>query len=189
MRRDGGTPAFAGVTTLDADLQPYLIGEAIQLRPTKSDDWVALFAAASDPEIWAIHPAHDRWKEPVFRRYFDDALASGGSLAIRERATDRVIGSSRYACHYARPGEVEVGWTFLVRDHWGGATNRELKRLMLDHAFRWFDPVIFAVGETNYRSRRALEKIGARVRDEVQHREMAGGIVPHVIYEIRKANQ
>jgi RimJ/RimL family protein N-acetyltransferase len=172
----------------EPDLQPTLTGETLDLRPTRPEDWDGLFEAASDPAIWAVHPAHDRWQEPVFRNYFEDALRSQGSVTIRERATGRIIGASRYSREYAGDGEVEVGWTFLVRDHWGGITNLELKRLMLDHAFRWFDPVIFAVGESNVRSRRALEKIGASLRGGVQHREMAGGIATHVICQIRKAD-
>lgn len=171
------------------DLQPTLTGETIALRPTVPADWDALFAAASDPLIWAVHPAHDRWQEPVFRRYFDEALASGGSLTVRERVTGRVIGSSRYSQERAGPGEVEIGWTFMTRDHWGGVTNRELKRLMLDHAFRWFNPVIFVVGEDNIRSRRAMEKIGGVLRPEVQRREMAGVPVTHVVYQITRAGR
>jgi RimJ/RimL family protein N-acetyltransferase len=168
------------------DLQPTLVGETIGLSPTQPGDWDALYAVAADPLIWAVHPAHDRWQEPVFRRYFEEALASGGGLTIRERTTGRVIGASRYSTAFAGDGEVEIGWTFLARDHWGGATNRELKRLMLDHAFRWFDPVIFAVGKDNVRSRRAMEKIGGVLRADIQHREMAGRAETHVLYEIRR---
>jgi RimJ/RimL family protein N-acetyltransferase len=57
---------------------------------------------------------------------------------------------------------VEIGWTFLVRAHWGGTTNREVKRLMLEHALQSVDRVIFMVGVENYRSQRAVEKLGAR---------------------------
>jgi hypothetical protein len=49
--------------------------------------------------------------------------------------------------------EVEIGWTFPVRSHWGGATNREVKRLMLDHAFTFVETVIFWVGEATGCSR------------------------------------
>lgn len=169
-----------------SDLQPTLTGDTIELSPTVESDWDGLLAVASDPEIWAAHPAHDRWREPVFRRYFDDALASGGGLTVRERASGRIIGASRYSCERAQPGEIEIGWTFLACEYWGGATNAELKRLMLGHAFRWFDPVIFLVGDTNIRSRKAMEKIGGVLRDEVQEHMMAGETSRHVVYEIRK---
>jgi RimJ/RimL family protein N-acetyltransferase len=32
--------------------------------------------------------------------------------------------------------EIEIGWTFLARRHWGGHINGEIKRLMLIHAFQ-----------------------------------------------------
>ena len=95
-------------------------------------DQSALFAVASDPLIWEIHPATDRWQEPVFRAFFDDALAQGGALAIIDRASGTIIGSSRFQGHDpAGGGSVEIGWTFLARSHWGGAYNPELKRLRL----------------------------------------------------------
>lgn len=170
------------------DLQPTLTGFTIELRPTVPGDWDEMFAAASDPLIWAIHPARDRWQEPVFQAYFEDALRSGGGLTVRERESGRLIGASRYSRERAGPGEIEIGWTFLIRDHWGGGTNREMKRLMLDHAFRWFDPVIFLVGEDNLRSSRAMEKIGGILRPhDVRDFEMAGRNGRHVVYEMRRA--
>ncbi|TXC73472.1 GNAT family N-acetyltransferase [Sphingorhabdus soli] len=168
------------------DLQPTLIGQTIDLRPTVASDWDGLFAVASDPAIWAVHPAHDRWQEPVFRKFFDDALASRGALTVRDKASGTIIGSSRYSTERAPTGEIEIGWSFLARDYWGGATNKEMKRLMLDYAFRWFDPVIFVVGDTNIRSRKAMEKIGGVLTDRVDERVMAGETTRHVIYEMRR---
>ena len=57
------------------DRQPTLKGERLLLRPLEAHNWDALFAVASDPLIWEVHPAHDRWQEPVFRAFFADALA------------------------------------------------------------------------------------------------------------------
>jgi RimJ/RimL family protein N-acetyltransferase len=166
------------------DRQPRLTGELVELRPATSEDFDALFAVASDPLIWEVHPAHDRWQAPVFRRFFDDGLASGGMLVAIDRATGAIIGSSRYDFGRAEPGEVEVGWTFLARSHWGGRYNAEMKALMLDHAFRSVDRVIFLVGETNIRSRRAVEKIGGYLTPREDRAEMAGKPVVHVIYAI-----
>ncbi len=170
---------------MNANLQPALDGPTIVCTPTVAEDWTALFAVAADPLIWAVHPAHDRWQEPVFRAYFAAALACGGGLTIRERATGRVIGASRYDTARAHTGEVEIGWTFLARDHWGGATNRELKQLMVGHALRFFDAAIFLVGEHNFRSRRAMEKIGGVLTDRSFAAPMAEGLMSrHVIYRI-----
>lgn len=166
-------------------MQPVLSDDVVLLRPLVAEDHDPLFAVAADPEIWAIHPAHDRWKPDVFRAFFDEGLASNGALAILDRATGTVIGSSRYDIRVCKDGEVEIGWTFLSRARWGGDWNRRIKRLMLAEAFRSsFHTVIFLVGENNLRSRRALEKVGAVLTDRRQGWEMAGTQVDHLIYAI-----
>ena len=167
------------------DRQPTLEGERLLLRPLNPDDWDALFAVASDPLIWEVHPAHDRWQEPVFRAFFDDALAHGGALAVIDKATGAVAGSSRFQGYNpADGGSVEIGWTFLGRSHWGGSYNAEMKRLMLAHALASVERVQFRVGETNWRSRGAMEKIGGRLTDRIDITELPSGPARHVIYEI-----
>lgn len=168
------------------DWQPHLIGTLVELRPIRPADFDALFAVASDPEIWAQHPARDRCQEPVFRAFFHDALASQGAFMVYDRATGSCIGSSRFHGHDAARSQVEIGWTFLARSHWGGRFNGEMKRLMLDYAFRHVERVVFLVGEGNVRSRTALERIGARGTAEREVRLMKGVPIPHLIYEIRR---
>lgn len=165
------------------DLQPVLRDPLVTLRPLAAADWNALFAVASDPPIWAGHPAHDRWQEAVFRSFFDAALASGGALVALD-PDGAVIGSSRYDYGRAGPGEIEIGWTFLARAHWGGAVNRAMKRLMVGHALAAVERVIFLVGDTNIRSQRALAKIGARLTERRDRAEMAGREVVHLVYAI-----
>lgn len=146
----------------------------------RADDFDALYAVASDPAIWALHPAHDRWQRPVFRAYFDQGMASGGSLVAIDPATRAIIGCSRYDLTRALPGEIEIGWTFLARAYWGGATNAVMKRLMLRHALAQVRQVIFLVGEHNLRSRRAMEKVGGRLTERVLDAPQGR----HVIYAI-----
>lgn len=169
---------------IDPPMQPTLNDQRLLLRPLVESDFDALFGVASDREIWALHPAHDRWQLPVFRAFFENGLASGGALTVIDRATDMPIGSSRYDVRVCDPGEVEIGWTYLARAYWGGAWNRSMKRLMLEFAFTRFDAAIFLVGETNLRSRRAMEKIGATLTDRRQSWDMAGVPVDHLIYRI-----
>ena len=167
--------------------QPVLEGEHLLLCPLRADDWDALFAAASDPLIWEVHPAHDRWQEPLFRAFFDDALAKGGALVVIDKGTGALIGSSRMQAYDPENGgSVEIGWTFLARSHWGGATNREMKRLMLAHALGFVERVDFRVGEGNSRSRRAMEKIGGKLSDRLELAETSKGLVRHVVYEITR---
>jgi N-acetyltransferase len=143
------------------ELQPTLTGDLLELRPLRPEDFADLYAVASDPLIWEQHPSSDRYQEPVFQAFFRDALASGGALIAIDRKDGRVIGSSRYNGYDEANGEIEIGWTFLARSHWGGVYNGEMKRLMLRHAFRFVRSVLFVIGAQNYRSQRAVEKIGA----------------------------
>ena len=142
------------------DLQPTLAGDLLHLRPLVPDDFDALSAVASDPLLWEQHPDSDRYKPEVFREFFRVALASGGALTAVERATGEVVGSSRYFGYSEADSEVEVGWSFLARRLWGGRYNGEMKRLMLAHAFRFVANVVLLIGPANWRSRRAVEKIG-----------------------------
>ena len=146
-----------------------------------------MFAAAADPEIWKLHPAPDRYTEAVFRTYFDDAIACGSAFAFVDRDSGDVIGSSRYNGFDPVASEIEIGWTFLARKYWGGTYNAEIKQLMLEHAFRYVDTIVFWVGETNLRSRRAMEKIGGVLRDGIYTRDISGAD-SNVIYEVRKAS-
>jgi N-acetyltransferase len=165
------------------ELQPTLKGSLLELRPLRADDFDALFAVASDPLIWEQHPANDRYEESVFREFFREAMESGGALIATDARVGRVIGSSRFNAYDEDKSEIEIGWTFLARSCWGGEYNRELKRLMLTHAFRFVDHVSFVIGTTNYRSQRAIEKIGAT---RVGRRVNATGIESFV-YQIDAA--
>jgi N-acetyltransferase len=152
------------------ELQPALKGELLELRPLRPEDWAELYAVNSDPLIWEQHPARDRYKEEVFREFFREALESAGALAAIDLKDGRIIGTSRFHGYDEAKSEVEIGWTFLARSHWGGAYNKEMKQLMLRHAFRFVAQVVFLVGPQNFRSQKALEKIGAaRAGTRIDH--------------------
>jgi N-acetyltransferase len=143
------------------DFQPTLSGEQVTLRPLRQEDWEALFAVANDPLIWVQHPQPDRHKEEVFRAFFRRTLASGGALLVLDARTGAAIGSTRFSEYRPEQSEIEIGGTFLARAFWGGPYNREMKQLLLAHAFQFVDAAVFCVGIQNMRSQRALEKLGA----------------------------
>jgi len=149
------------ISAMAFDLQPTLIGNLLELQPLRAEDFDRLYAVASDPLIWEQHPARDRYREQVFRDFFRESLQSGGALIAIERGTGRAIGSSRFHGYDADRSEIEIGWTFLARSHWGGSYNAEMKRLMLRHAFQFVENVVFLVSPQNQRSLRAVEKLGA----------------------------
>lgn len=146
---------------MELDLQPNLQDRLVSLRPLRESDFMALYAVASDHLIWEQHPARNRYLEPVFREFFDGAIASLGALVVLDQSTQTIIGTSRYAGYSPAASEVEIGWTFLSRTHWGGSYNTAIKALMLRHAFGAVESVVFRVGENNLRSQRAVQKLGA----------------------------
>ena len=170
------------------DWQPRLAGRLLAMRPVESSDFDGLLAVGSDPEVWAVHPDRERWRPERFRAYFDGGLACGKALVAVDQATGAVIGWSRYSDEATGPGEIEIGWTFLGRPYWGGAYNGEMKQLMLAHAFGFVDRVLLRIGETNLRSRRAAEKIGARLLADRPAPAPAGQTVPYLFYAIEKAD-
>ena len=170
------------------NLQPTLEGPRLTVRPIHKDDWEGLFAAANDPLVWEQHPATDRYQEAPFREFFDGAISSETAFTFVDRETGKLIGSSRYNGHDTELGEIEIGWTFLGRDYWGGSYNKEVKKLMLEHAYTFVDNVVFWVGDTNWRSQKAVEKIGGIKRDELFSRFHGDVEFPYVVFDLRKAN-
>jgi RimJ/RimL family protein N-acetyltransferase len=169
------------------DLQPSLHNTKIRLEPLAAGDFEALYAVAADPLIWEQHPSRDRYKREVFENFFKGAMDSGGAFRIHDATSGALIGSSRYYEHDAALRKISVGYTFLARSHWASGHNRALKTLMLDHAFRFVDKVVFQVGVDNWRSRKAMEKLGATTIGEEPVSYFGEPSRPNVIFQIDAA--
>ncbi|MFJ4348726.1 GNAT family N-acetyltransferase [Pseudomonas sp. NPDC089401] len=145
----------------DFNCQPVLSGNTLRLEPLAQSHFEAMLEAAGDPKIWEGHPSRDRFERAVFEPYFASLLATGKALAVIDVQQGRVIGGSSYYTPPDQPDSIAIGFTFLVRAHWGGDSNRELKRLMVEHAFKRYDRVFFHIAPTNIRSQKATMKLGA----------------------------
>lgn len=168
------------------ELQPRLFGKLLRTRPLTSEDFEVLYAAANDPLIWEQHPDPLRYQRDIFQRYFDSGIACKGCLVIEEINTSEVVGSSRFYDFSQDKMEITVGFTFLKRSCWGGKFNRELKHLMLNHAFKFVDTVLFDVGSENRRSRKALEKIGAILVRQDEKSDRLGKKIVAMTYSLTK---
>lgn len=167
-------------------LSPSITGESLELRPLQPSDFNALYSVACDPLIWAQHPSPARYQEPVFREWFAEALKTESVLVVLDRASHKVVGSSRYYEFNAKQREVAIGYTFLAREKWGGGANGELKHLMLKHAFQWVDTVWFHVAGQNIRSQRAMEKIGGQF-SHTSTKQLANGTQENFFYKVELA--
>lgn len=170
------------------DLQPTLSGNLIRVSPLQVIDSEELYLAASDPKIWEQHPIPLRYRREVFQDFLDSAFASGGAFAVRDAKTNHIIGSSRYYDYDPEKNSIVIGYTFLGCAYWGGSYNRELKKLMLDHAFKFVDSVHFHIGLENRRSQIAMERLGGIKVDELEMTYHPGASIRNYVYEIRKEN-
>ena len=140
----------------------------IKLIPLTKLDFDRIFAVAADPLIWEQHPTKDRYKKEVFQLFFDSAVASGTAFLMADKLSDKIIGSTRYYDYKPDNSSIAIGFTFLVREYWGGLYNKSAKKLLLDYAFQFVDNVYFHIGPDNIRSQRAILKIGAVKINEVE---------------------
>ncbi|MBI2729935.1 MAG: GNAT family N-acetyltransferase [Sphingobacteriales bacterium] len=170
------------------ELQPTLQNEWVKMRPLKEDDFEELYKVASDPLIWEQHPSKTRYQREVFQNYFKGAMESGGAFAVYDNKTGEMIGSTRLYDYDETNRSILIGYTFIARHCWGSNYNRSMKTLMLNHAFRFVDKVIFHVGENNIRSRKAMEKLGGVLVGKEPKAYYGEAININVIYEISKAN-
>lgn len=167
------------------DIQPVLTGKKVVLRPLVEDDYDALFAVASDPEIWAMHPFRDRYKSEVFVPFFAEAMKSKGAFAIIDRASGNVIGGTRFANYVPETNEIEIGWTFFATAYWRSGANREVKALMLRHIFGFVQTVVFQIGAQNFRSRTAVERLGGKFVN-AHKREHDGQLHDYTTYHLTR---
>jgi RimJ/RimL family protein N-acetyltransferase len=150
------------------DTQPQLENEELLLQALEEKDFEALYAVASDPGIWEQHPNKERWKRDVFTTFFEGAMQSKGAFKVIEKNTGKIIGCTRFYDYREEVISVLIGYTFYARSCWGKGINPQVKRLMLNHAFRHVSKVFFHVGANNLRSRIAIERLGATKTTETE---------------------
>jgi RimJ/RimL family protein N-acetyltransferase len=168
---------------------PTLEGRHVRLEPLALAHVAALCEVGLDPALWEwtisqVHSADD------MRRYVQAALAerdAGASIPFAqvERATGRVVGSTRLGNLAREHGRVEIGWTWLGRAWQRTALNTEAKLLLLAHAFETMGlrRVELKTDALNTRSRSAIRRLGA-VEEGVlrQHMVTERGRVRDTVY-------
>ena len=144
-----------------------LEGTHVRLEPLAELHVDALCAVGLDPALWELSLSHVATRDDM-RRYVADALAEqarGAALPFAhvERATGRVVGSTRLGNYAPEHRRVEIGWTWVAAPWQRTAVNTEAKRLMLAHAFEVLGAhrVEFKTDALNHRSRAAVRRLGA----------------------------
>lgn len=171
---------------MNFSVQPVLENEEFQLIPLQQGDFESLYKVASEPEVWEQHPNKDRYKKEVFENFFRGAMESKGAFKIIEKATGDVLGSSRYYDFDEKDNHIFIGYTFYGTKSWGKGINPQVKKLMLDYIFQFVDKVHFHVGKENFRSQKAMEKLGGKKIAVEEVAYFAEPIRTNFVYEIRK---
>lgn len=142
-------------------IQPQLENEILKLIPIQESDFEKLFEVASDPAVWVQHPNKNRYQREVFQNFFEGAMESKGAFLIVFKSNDEVAGSTRFYDFNPDENSLYIGYTFYGTKFWGKGLNQQTKKLMLDYIFQFVEKVNFHVGAANFRSQKAMEKLGA----------------------------
>jgi N-acetyltransferase len=166
-----------------------LEGRHARLEPLTKAHLARLAAVGLDEELWRWIPTAVRTREEM-AAYIETALDEqrrGVSLpfAIVEKATSRVIGSTRYGNIERTHHRVEIGWTWVAREWQRSAINTEAKYLLLKHAFESLGcmRVELKTDSLNEQSRNAILRIGAKEEGVFRnHMITASGRIRHTVY-------
>lgn len=174
------------MTTTYFNLQPdFLEDEITKLIPLQESHFEELYKIASDPLIWEQHPMKDRYKKEVFQSFFEAAINSKGSFLILDKQTSEIMGTTRYYDYNAEKSSIGIGYTFIARKFWGGPYNNSTKKLLIDYAFQHVDSILFHIGTENFRSQKAVLKLGAKKINTLVFTHN-GVSLPHFEYELKK---
>jgi N-acetyltransferase len=174
-------------------LQPIVLeGGGIRLEPLTEGHHDALEAAAADGKLWEL------WFTSVpepggMRAYIAAALQEGNMLpwAVRDLASDTVIGTTRYHDIVAGLDRVEIGYTWYRQSRQRTNVNTTCKLLLLAHAFDTLGCKVVGLrtDNFNFRSQRAIEGLGAKKDGVIRHHAMRkdGTVRDSVLYSILAA--
>ncbi|MBF9140014.1 GNAT family N-acetyltransferase [Hymenobacter properus] len=168
------------------NIQPRLENQQVLLLPLQESDFPALYAVASDPKIWEQHPNKDRWRQEVFRTFFDGAMQSQGAFKIVDKATNEIAGSTRFYGYDEADNSILIGYTFYGTRYWGKGFNLGVKALMLNYIFQYVDRVYFHIGGQNVRSQIAIGRLGAEKIAEEEIAYFGEAPKPNFVYSLSK---
>jgi RimJ/RimL family protein N-acetyltransferase len=158
------------------DPQPTILeGRGIRLEPLNASHHDGLEAAAADGKLWEL------WFTSVpapggMKNYIETALKGqqdGHMLpwAVRDLASNTIIGTTRYHDIVAAIDRVEIGWTWYGASRQRTGVNTTCKLLLLQHAFDTLHCKVVGLrtDNFNFRSQKAIEGIGAKRDGVIRH--------------------
>jgi N-acetyltransferase len=169
-----------------------LKGGYATLEPLEPEHENGIRLAVSDGELWKLWYTMIPEPERV-HAYIEETLAKQEKglvlpFVVRENASGRIVGCTRYLNIDAANRRLEIGATWYAQRVQRTGINTECKLLLLEHAFEKLDciAVEFRTDWFNKRSQAAIERLGAK-RDGVLRNNMImadGRIRDTVVYSI-----
>lgn len=163
-----------------------LENENFKLIPLIKEDFERLYKVASDPKVWEQHPNKERYKREVFQNFFTGAIESEGAFLILDKNSKEVLGSSRFYDYDEKKNSIIIGYTFYGTSSWGKNIIPQVKKVMLDYIFQFVETVFFHVGKENFRSIKAMTKLGAKKIGEEEIAYFGEVSKIDVVFEIKK---
>lgn len=152
-----------------------LIGNHIELRPLQPEHREAMLSAAADGELWNLKVTAVP-NVSTIDNYITTAVVGrdAGSMlpfVIVQRASGRIVGSTRFWKIDRVNRKMEIGHTWLSQSVQRSGVNTEAKYLLLGYAFDVLQAVRvqFTTDELNDKSRAAILRIGAKQEGIVRH--------------------
>lgn len=171
-----------------------LVGAHCSLEPLAPEHHDELVAATRDGELWKLWytaiPSPEGMSTEIARRL--DLQAKGAMLPFTTRdANGVVVGMTTYMNADAVNQRVEIGSTWTAASAQRGPLNTECKLLLLGHAFETLGciAVEFRTHFFNQQSRRAIERLGARLDGILRNHQRAsnGTLRDTAVYSILAA--
>jgi RimJ/RimL family protein N-acetyltransferase len=172
------------------DLTPTTLeGRYVRLVPLTVDHVDALWRVGQDPAIWTYMPSPmasaDEMRRSVESALADQAAGKALPFATVDRATETIVGSTRFGNIEPAHKRMEIGWTWVAAPWQRTAVNTEAKLLMLTFAFERAGciRVELKTDLLNERSRRAILRLGASEEGTLrQHMVTPSGRLRDTVY-------
>ncbi len=165
---------------LSQPLDPVILdGQYVRLIPLQREHSGALETAVRDGEVWKVWytyvPAPEEMAAEIDRRLELWRLGQMLPFAVMETRTGEIVGTTSYMNIHAAIRRVEIGTTWYARRVRRTALNTEAKLLLLRYAFEQLRciAVELRVHSLNRESRRAVERLGAKLDGILRNHDLA----------------
>ena len=179
-----------GAAILEMDLSPITLeGSHVRLEPLSETHHEALCAVGLDPVLWkwntiqVLEPG--QMMEVIRAQLSDQAKGTAIPFATVERASQKVVGATRFMNIDAPNKRLEIGSTWIARPWQRTAINTEAKYLMMRHAFEKLgcNRVEWKTDSLNTQSRNAILRLGAKEEGILRnHMVTWSGRLRHSVY-------